>query len=162
MWRSWSARHPAIARAAEITGPVGWRTRPPGFAALLRTITGQQVSVASADALWARLETAALVTPRAVAAAGPEALAACGLSRQKTRYALALADSGIDFDALDRLPNDEIIATLTAVPGIGLWTAEIYAMFALRRRDIFAAGDLALQEAVRIAYDLDERPRSAR
>ena len=71
----------------------------------------------------------------------------------------AAAEAGIDYDALARLPDDAVIATLVAVPGIGHWTAEIYAMFSLGRADVFAHGDLALQEGVRLLFDLPERPK---
>ena len=89
--------------------------------------------------------------PAAMAGADDETLRAVGLSRQKMRYARALAQAGLDFDALRRAPNDEVIATLVALPGIGRWTAEIYAMFSLGRADVFAPGDLALQEAARMS-----------
>jgi DNA-3-methyladenine glycosylase II len=87
-----------------------------------------------------------------------ESLRALGLSRPKARYALALAGAGIDYDALATLPEDEAIATLTAVKGIGIWTAEIYLMFSVGRADVFAPGDLALQEAARILFELPARP----
>lgn len=154
-----AAREPALARAAQATGPVRLRRREPGFAALLSAIVSQQVSTASANAIWGRVCDAGLHRPGPVARADEAELAACGLSRQKIRYARALADSGIDFDALHHAPDDEVIERLVTVPGIGVWTAEIYAMFALGRRDVFCAGDLALQEAARIAFELPERPR---
>ncbi|MEO0865070.1 MAG: DNA-3-methyladenine glycosylase 2 family protein, partial [Pseudomonadota bacterium] len=90
---------------------------------------------------------------------GADGLRAAGLSRQKISYALALADAGIDYDALRHAPDADVIATLTRVKGIGVWTAEIYAMFALGRADVFAPGDMALQEAARMIYDLPERPK---
>ncbi|MEO1276442.1 MAG: DNA-3-methyladenine glycosylase 2 family protein [Pseudomonadota bacterium] len=154
-----SAADPGLARAADVTGPVARRHRGAGFRALFHAILSQQVSVASAAAIWARVEAAGLVTPEVVVAGGEAPLKACGLSRQKVRYVLALAGAGIDFDRLETLPDKAVIETLVAVPGIGLWTAEIYAMFSLCRRDVFAAGDLALQEAVRHLYDLPERPK---
>ncbi len=86
-------------------------------------------------------------------------LRACGLSRQKIRYAHALAAARIDYAALPQMPDEAVIATLTEVPGIGTWTAEIYAMFSLGRADVFAHGDLALQEAARRLFGLDERPK---
>ena len=95
----------------------------------------------------------------AMAVASDEALRAVGLSRQKARYGRALAQSDIDFDALRVMPDEVVVKTLTAVPGIGLWTAEIYAMFALGRADVFAPGDLALQEGAKVLFDLPERPR---
>lgn len=156
---AWLAtRDPALARALDLAGPLPLRRRPDGFGALLNAIIGQQVSTASARAIWARLEAGGLVVPSAVIAAGEEGLRAAGLSRQKIAYALALAEAGIDYDALRRVPDAQVIATLTAVKGIGVWTAEIYAMFALGRADVFAPGDLALQEAARLIFDLPERP----
>lgn len=134
------------------------RRRPEGFAQLLSAIVSQQVSTASAAAIWARVEAAGFADAAAVRAARDEDLRAVGLSRPKARYAKALADAGIDFVALREQPDEEVIGILTAVPGIGRWTAEIYAKFALGRADVFAAGDLALQEAARVLFDLDVRP----
>lgn len=152
------AREPRFARALAETGPLPLRRRPGGFAALLDTIMAQQVSVASADAIWRRLEAAGLTEAAAVAAADEAALRACGLSRQKIRYALGLARAGMDFDALAHAPDEAVVAALVALPGIGRWTAEIYAMFSLGRADVFAAGDLALQEAARMLFELPDRP----
>ncbi len=153
-----AAQEPRFAHAMVLTGPLPLRRHADGFAALLDAIVGQQVSVASAAAIWARLEAAGLTEQVAMAAAGDEALRTAGLSRQKARYGRALAQAGIDFDALRRMPTDQVITTLVAVPGIGAWTAEIYAMFALGRADVFAPGDLALQEAARLLFGLAERP----
>ena len=96
-----------------------------------------------------------------VALATEEELRAAGLSRQKAGYALALAHSPVDFDALRQMPDEAVIADLVAVKGIGRWTAEIYAMFALGRADVFAPNDLALQEAARHLFGLDARPKEA-
>lgn len=153
-----AAREPRFAFALEMTGPLPLRRREGGFAALLGAITSQQVSVASARAIWARLEAAGMTSPEAVAAESEETLRGLGLSRQKARYALALAEAGIDYDALPRLNDEEIVAQLVAVPGIGRWTAEIYAMFSLGRADVFAPADLALQEAARLLFGLEARP----
>lgn len=153
-----AAREPAFARALLLVGPLPLRREPDGFAALLRAIVGQQVSVASARAIWARLEAVGLTGAGAMARASDEALRAAGLSRQKARYGRALARAGIDFNALRAVPDAEVVRTLVAVPGIGVWTAEIYAMFALGRADVFAPGDLALQEAARMLFDLPARP----
>lgn len=149
---------PRFAHALSLTGPLPLRRQADGFTALLDAIVGQQVSVASADAIWRRMEAAGLVARDAVALASDDDLRAAGLSRQKARYAKALALSGIDFDALRGMPDAAVVATLTEVPGIGLWTAEIYAMFALGRADVFAPGDLALQEGARVLFELPERP----
>ena len=153
-----AAREPRFAHALSLTGPVPLRRRADGFVALLGAIVSQQVSVASANAIWARLEAAGLTEARALTRASDEDLRGVGLSRQKARYGRALADAGIDFDSLRRTPSDAVIATLVAVPGIGTWTAEIYAMFALGRADVFAPGDLALQESARALFGLDTRP----
>lgn len=156
----WLARvEPRFARALGEVGPLPLRRQPDGFSALLDAIVGQQVSIAAADAIWRRMEGVGLVTQAGVAEASDEALRAAGLSRQKARYAKALALSDIDFDALREMPDAAVMARLTAVPGIGTWTAEIYAMFALGRADVFAPGDLALQEAARLLFELPERPR---
>jgi DNA-3-methyladenine glycosylase II len=149
---------PAFARALPMVGDLPLRREADGFAALLRAIVGQQVSVASARAIWARLEAGGLTEAAAMAKASDEDLRVAGLSRQKARYGRALALAGIDFDALRLMPDAEVIARLVAVPGIGAWTAEIYAMFALGRADVFAPGDLALQEAARMLFGLDARP----
>ncbi|NRA98748.1 MAG: DNA-3-methyladenine glycosylase 2 family protein [Rhodobacteraceae bacterium] len=153
-----AALDPRFAQALEATGQPPLRRRDDGFAALLSAIVSQQVSVASANAIWARLEAANLTGPRKIAAATDEDLRAAGLSRQKIRYARALAGSGIRYTALRDAPTDEVIATLVKVPGIGTWTAEIYAMFSLGRADVFAPGDLALQEAARVLFELEARP----
>jgi DNA-3-methyladenine glycosylase II len=148
-----------MARAYAITGPLPLRRKADGFDQLLNAIVSQQVSVASANAIWTRLQQAGMTQPATLLATPEEKLRAVGLSRQKARYAKALADARIDYDALRQAPTEQVIKTLTAVTGIGVWTAEIYAMFSLGRADVFAPGDLALQEAVRILYDLPERPR---
>lgn len=149
---------PRMAHALERTGPLPLRRRKDGFGELLSAIVSQQVSVAAADAIWGRLRAARLTGPRKVLWAGEEELRACGLSRQKIRYAKALAAARIDYRALRAAPDEEVVAVLTEVPGIGRWTAEIYAMFSLGRADVFAPGDLALQEAARMLYGLETRP----
>lgn len=135
------------------------RLRGDGFETLVHAIVGQQVSVAAAAAIWARTQGAGLTVPAAVLAATEDDLAGVGLSRPKIRYVKALAAAGIDYPALRACPTDQVIATLTEVPGIGRWTAEIYALFALARADVFPAGDLALQEAAKLLFDLPARPR---
>jgi DNA-3-methyladenine glycosylase II len=139
--------------------PLPLRLKPDGFAELLSAIISQQVSVASANAIWGRLQAAGMDTPQAVQAASAEQLRELGLSGQKIRYAHALAQAGIDYPALRDLPARDVLKTLTAVPGIGPWTAEIYVMFALGRADVFAPGDLALQEAAKLVFDLPARPK---
>ncbi|QUJ77814.1 DNA-3-methyladenine glycosylase 2 family protein [Sulfitobacter albidus] len=153
-----AAREPRFAHALTEIGPLPLRLEPDGFAALLQKIVGQQVSVASARAIWARVEGAGLTTPAAINGADEDALRACGLSRPKMRYARALAEAGVDFDALRDMPDPQVIATLTRITGIGAWTAQVYAMFNLGRPDVFAPADLALQEATRMLFDLPQRP----
>jgi DNA-3-methyladenine glycosylase II len=153
-----AAREERFAGALALTGPLPLRRSEAGFQALLSAIVSQQVSVASANAIWARMEAAGFCDPARMAVATGEELRAVGLSRQKARYGQALAAAGIDFDALRDVPDDEVVAVLTAVPGIGRWTAEIYAMFALGRADVFAPGDLALQEAAKVLFGLEARP----
>nr|WP_321509583.1 DNA-3-methyladenine glycosylase 2 family protein [uncultured Celeribacter sp.] len=150
---------PRFAYALEQTGPLPLRRRKDGFEQLLAAIVSQQISVAAANGIWARLKAARLTGPRKVLWATEEDLRACGLSRQKVRYAKALAEARIDYHALREAPSSEVIATLTEVPGIGVWTAEIYAMFSLGHADVFAPGDLALQESARLLFDLDARPK---
>ncbi|MDB5666987.1 DNA-3-methyladenine glycosylase 2 family protein [Cypionkella sp.] len=153
-----SASDVRFAQALELVGALPLRRHADGFTALLDAIVGQQVSVASANAIWARMEAGGVVDQVGVLAASDEDLRSVGLSRQKARYARALAASGIDFIALRAMPNEVVIAELVAVPGIGRWTAEIYAMFALGRADVFAPGDLALQEGAKLLLGLSERP----
>ncbi len=150
---------PRFARAMADTGPLPLRLKPDGFAAVLDAIVGQQVSTAAAAAIWKRLKDAKLTGPRKIMAASDDDLRAAGLSRQKVRYARALAEARIDFNALRDASTEQVIAELTQVSGIGTWTAEIYAMFSLGHADVFAHGDLALQEAARVLFDLPERPR---
>jgi DNA-3-methyladenine glycosylase II len=156
----WLARtEPRFAHALSLTGPPPLRRHPDGFEALFDAIVGQQVSVAAADAIWGRLQAAGYTQPKALRCAEDEALRACGLSRQKIRYGKALAGAGIDFDALRTMPTEDVVDTLVVVPGIGRWTAEIYAMFSLGRADVFAPADLALQEATRVLFNMPERPK---
>jgi DNA-3-methyladenine glycosylase II len=154
-----AAREPRFAAALAETGPLPLRRRADGFAALLSAIVSQQISVAAANGVWAKMEAAGAVTMEGVAGMDEAALRACGLSRQKAVYARAIATSGLDFNALRTMPNDEVLSRLVAIKGVGVWTAEIYLMFSLGRSDVFAAGDLALQEAARVLFELPERPK---
>ena len=154
-----AALDPRFAEALGRLAPLPLRRRGDGFAALLGAIVGQQVSVASAKAILGRCVAAGLEEPEVVRAASDEDLRDCGLSRQKMRYLRALADAGIDYDGLRTASTDEVVGTLTTVPGIGRWTAEIYAMFSLGHADVFAPNDLALQEGARMILGLEERPK---
>lgn len=157
---AWLAGYdPRFAQALTLTGPLPLRRNKDGFEPLFAAIVSQQISVAAANGIWARLKAAKLTGPRKIMWASEDELRTCGLSRQKVRYAKALAEARIDFRALRDAPTRDVIATLVDVPGIGVWTAEIYAMFSLGHADVFAPGDLALQEAAKILFDLPERPK---
>ena len=158
-----AAAEPRIAAALARAGYPEPRTSPRGYQTLLRAIVGQQVSVVAAASMWAKL-TAAVgdpPDPERLLAASDEALRAAGLSRQKASYARSLAEdvlSGrLDFDNLPE-DDEEAIARLVHVKGIGRWTAEIYLLFAEGRRDIWPAGDLAVQIEAGVIMGLDERP----
>ena len=153
-----AAREPRFAAALEMTGPLPLRRHSDGFATLFAAIVSQQVSVASAAAVWGKVEALGAHDPARLVAATDAELRGCGLSRQKISYGRALAESGVDFVALRSLPDADVIAELVRVKGIGVWTAEIYAMFSLGRADVFAPGDLAIRDAIRLLFDLDARP----
>lgn len=154
---------PRIAYALEVAGYPETRRRDKGYATLLRTIVGQQVSVHAAASVWRKLEVTLGegCAPASLLAADADALRAWGLSRQKQGYARSLAEL-VESGALDfaALPSDdeEAIAMLTRVKGIGRWSAEIYLLFAEGRTDIWPAGDLAVQEAVKRIMGLSTRP----
>ncbi len=154
---------PALARVHAMTPVFEWRLRPGGFEGLFRMIVEQQVSVAAAASIWRRVgEGLGEVTPEAVLARDIETLRAFGLSGQKARYgqeiARAQADGRIDLEHMQTLADDEAVAALTAIKGVGKWTAETYLMFCEGRLDVFPGGDVALQEAMRWADGTDDRP----
>ena len=154
---------PAFARGVAAIGYPQPRIRDRGYQTLLRTIVGQQVSVAAANSIWAKLETkvGSGLAPEAVAAAPDDLLREAGLSRQKASYAKSLAEhvasGSIDFASLPA-DDEEAIAQMTAIRGIGRWSAEIYLLFAEGRGDIWPAGDLAVQIEVGKLLGLPERP----
>ena len=142
------------------------RRREGSFAALCGIIVAQQVSVASASAIWARFEAQiSPLTPQTLLAATDEDLRLSGLSRPKQQTLRALAQALVEGTLeLEKLPDvtpEEVHAALTAVSGIGPWTADIYLMACIGHADAFAAGDLALQEAARHAFRLETRPNAA-
>jgi DNA-3-methyladenine glycosylase II len=139
------------------------RRREPGFAALAWIVVSQQLSTASADAIWARVKARFPdAEASAFAAASDEELRAAGLSAPKIRTLRALAaavlEESLPLDSLHEHEADLAHALLTAVKGVGPWTADIYLLSSLGHADAFPAGDLALQEAARLAYGLDARP----
>lgn len=142
-------------------GPLPLRRQSDGFGALLSAIVGQQVSTHAASAIWARLADAGLTDASALSHAPDAVLRAAGLSRPKIAYARALAHADLDYESLRAMPTEAVVTQLTALPGIGRWTAEIYACFALGHADVFAAGDLALQVAAARAFALPARPNEA-
>ena len=156
-------REPAFARALSLAGYPEPRIRERGYRTLLRTIVGQQVSVAAAASVWRKLEAelGEDMAPDALLAAEFDALRACGLSRQKQGYARSLCElvAGGELD-LENLPTDdeEAIAELVRIKGIGRWSAEIYLLFAEGRPDIWPAGDLAVQAGIGRILALPERP----
>lgn len=149
---------PVWARELPALMPLPLRLRADGFTAICDAVVSQQISTHAAAAIAARMAGAGLSDEAAIAAADDESMRAAGLSRPKIRYLRGIAQAGIDWPALRDLPDDDVIERLTALPGIGRWTADIYLKFALGRADAFAAGDLALAEAARLLYDLPERP----
>ena len=154
---------PALARLDRATPEFEWRLRPGGFAGLVKMVIEQQVSIAAAASIWNRFATGlGEVTPDRVLGHDEEGLKQFGLSRPKARYALAIAqaqNSGtIDFANIATLDDAEAIAALTALKGVGRWTAETYLMFCHGRLDVFPGGDVALQEAMRWADNALERP----
>ena len=129
-----------------------------GFDRLLSTIVSQQLSVAAADAIWNKIELAGLNKIQKIRKVSDQELRDVGLSKQKIKYVRSLANANINYRSLKTMPTLQVVNELTQVSGIGNWTAEIYAMFSLGRADVFAPGDLALQEATRILFNLPERP----
>ncbi|HYA73957.1 MAG TPA: DNA-3-methyladenine glycosylase 2 family protein [Roseiarcus sp.] len=155
-----------VGRLLAVGGPPPLRWREPGFAGLAAIIVSQQVSVASADAIFRRLETElAPLGAASVLAADDAALKRCGLSQPKMRALRALAEAtagGLDLEALGALEARQAHDALIAVTGIGPWTADLFLLFCLGHPDAFPAGDLALQEAARIALGLARRPDARR
>ena len=155
---------PDLGRALSEVGPPPPRRREPGFPALLGIILAQQVSTASAAAIWNRLvQRVDPLTPERLLAEPEEGLRAIGFSRAKIVYgralASALAEGRLSIERVHGLDDGAAVAALSALPGIGRWSAEIYLLFALERRDIWPAGDLALQLAVQRLKGLSARPK---
>ena len=159
-----AAADPAIAALHAVTPDFEWRLRPSGFAGLVKMVIEQQVSVAAAASIWRRFEdgVGGEVLPHRIIEFTEDGLKAFGLSRPKARYAREIADahlSGrVDFDGLHSLADDEAVAALMSIKGVGRWTAETYMMFCHGRLDVFPGGDVALQEAMRWADRAETRP----
>jgi DNA-3-methyladenine glycosylase II len=151
----------------EVGGPTPLRRREPGFEGLAAIIVSQQVSTASANAIFGRLRAAITpLTAENLRAASDDTLRSAGLSAPKIRTLRALADavatSALEIDALASMNAEEAHQKLVAVKGIGPWTADIFLLFCLGHPDAWPAGDLALQEAARLALNLRKRPNTAR
>jgi len=156
-------RNPELRPVARASGAFEIRLTPGGFPGLTRVICGQQLSVASARAIWGRFaELPGALDPATYLTLSEETVRSVGFSAGKFRtvrvIAQAIVDGELDFDLVERLPADEAMAYLTAHKGIGPWTAEIYLMFCSGHSDIFPAGDLALQKAVGHALRMDHTP----
>jgi DNA-3-methyladenine glycosylase II len=149
-------------RIHDFAGDPPLRRRPAGFEGLARIIVGQQVSVASATAIWGRTAAACVpFEPHVLLALEDKQLAGAGLSRPKIRTLRAIAaacTNGLDLTRLERFTEEEIHAALTEVTGIGPWTADVFILFCLGRADGWAPGDLALQVAAQHAFERAERP----
>ncbi len=157
---------PVMRRAHDVAGDPPLRRRPGGFDGLARIVVGQQLSVASAAAIWGRVEARLKpVTAASIHAVSDEDLRTCGLSASKIRTLRAAAEATsnrrLEMNRLAKLDDAAVHEMLCAVKGIGPWTADIYIMFCLGRADAFATGDLALQIAAGHAAGLDHRPSPA-
>ena len=158
-----AALEPGFASALKVAGYPEPRIRERGHGTLMRTIVGQQVSVAAAASMWRKFEdyVGPELSPEKVLEADFDTLRACGLSRQKQGYMRSLCElvvsGGLDFETLPA-DDEEAIKQLTLIKGIGRWSAEIYLLFAEGRGDIWPAGDLAVQAGLHKLLDLPERP----
>jgi DNA-3-methyladenine glycosylase II len=157
------AADPRLTEVAAIAGTLPLRRRPGGFAGIASIVVSQQLSTASAGAIWGRLAAAYdPFTPKTLIRARSDRLARLGLSAAKIRalkeIARAIAGGALDCDALPDMPADVAHQALCAIHGIGPWTADIYLLFCLGHPDAWPAGDLALQEGARLAFALPARP----
>lgn len=156
-------RDPDVARALGEVGPPALRKRAPGFGTLLRAIVGQQVSVASASAIWGRLEAACpSLAPEDFLGLNDAAFRAIGFSRQKEHYGRGMAEDllagRVDLKRLGRLDDEDAIAELVRIKGIGRWSAEIYLLFAHGRPDVWPIDDVGLMVGMEWLKRLGARP----
>ena len=153
---------PRFGQVLDRHGPPPLWPREPGFSTLALLMLEQQVSLAQARAMYARIDAAGGVSAGNVVRLGEEGLRALGVTRQKSAYLARLAaqlEAGaLDLDSLNNQPDEQALAALDALHGVGPWTAHCYLLFALRRPDVFPAGDLALMESVRQLWALKSRP----
>jgi len=156
-------RDPRLAAIEAAAGPLPWRVRTPGFPGLLQAITGQQISNQAAHAIWRRLAAIpGALDPGGLSALPDAALLAAGLSRPKVAHARALAaafvDGRLSEPALRALDDESAVRAITAIRGLGPWTAEVYLLFAQQRADVFPAGDIAVAGAAAQLLGLPGRP----
>lgn len=135
-----------------------FRSKPDGFVGLMQSIVSQQLSTKAAKTIWHRLVDAGLTDPSVIIKSPDDHLRQAGLSKQKIRYVRALAKAPIDYASLKHQSTPEVIDALIPVLGIGRWTAQMYALFALQHTDVFAPHDLGLQEGMRKLFMLPHRP----
>lgn len=160
---------PVMSGIIERWGPPKMDYLEPDFKTLARCIVGQQLSGKAARTIFARFEAAcgrAGVAPGPILKLGPEGLRPLGLSTQKSAYLMDLAEKTrarqLRFDRLEKMADDEVIEHLTQVKGVGVWTAQMLLMFALRREDVFPTGDLGIRNAIQKAWAMDAPPKPAR
>ena len=151
-------REPQFIEVFQVTGRPTLSTKRSGFSGLLQSIVSQQLSTKAAKTIWNRLRDAGYASATMIRQASDDSLRSVGLSYQKIRYARALAEANINYGALENASTQEVIDTLTPVLGIGLWTAQMYALFALKHPDVFAPNDLGLQEGLRKMMNQTTRP----
>jgi DNA-3-methyladenine glycosylase II len=157
---------PTLGAIIRQVGPYRITYHAPDFTTLARSIVSQQLSGKAAATIFSRVLSAASarngrLSPTRVLALGAEGLRPLGLSQQKATYVLNLAARRIPYSRLAQLPDDEVIATLTAVKGVGVWTAHMFLIFALERPDVLPTGDLAIRNAIQRAYQLPAPPTPA-
>jgi DNA-3-methyladenine glycosylase II len=165
---------PVMRKLVDEHGPLSEKERRRGrpteaYGALVRSIVGQQLSTKAARTIYGRLTAMfddRTPTPAELLAADPEEVRSAGLSRPKVSYLRSLAEhveSGeLELDRLNELPDDEVSAQLTAVKGLGQWTADMFLIFHLERPDVLPVGDLGVRRAVELQYGLDELPDAAK
>jgi DNA-3-methyladenine glycosylase II len=155
---------PVLAPWIDQIGPFKMQYRDPNFSTLVRSIVSQQVSGAAARTVYGRLEelVKGRVEPKALLKLGAEKLQPCGLSGQKTKYILNLAEATasrrVVFERFGEMGDQEIIENLTQVKGIGVWTVQMYLMFALRRPNVLPVGDLGVRAGFKKVHELEELP----
>jgi DNA-3-methyladenine glycosylase II len=166
--RHLQAADPVMGGIIERVGPYRIQFRDPGFETLVKSIVNQQLSGRVAQVIFGRLVAAVpegRLTPGAILALRPAKMRKLGLSKQKTAYIRDLArltrDGAVDFAGLPGLQDAEVIERLTKVKGVGVWTAHMFLIFALRRTNVLPSGDLGIRSAIRKAYGLTELPKPA-